>query len=120
MRVQVIQRKGHAALVQWVAQDGALRRATVPVQAVTGDEADEADLEMGIGYGVPWEELLRGPQVTAARVGEMLRLYGIWTKADLRARPNVALAALQAAYAIDLAALMQAAERYEKERSDVR
>ncbi len=118
MRVRVLQRKGHAALVEWQDEAGCLRRATVPARVLQGDEAEAGDLEMGIVYGLPWEELLGAPRVTPERIAAELRRHGIWTRADLRARPNVALAALQSAYGLDLAALMRAAEAYEKENEN--
>ncbi len=115
MKVKVIQRKGHAALVEWLDGAGSLRRATVPLEAVVNDEVDESDLDMGIEYGLPWAELVT-LRVTPERIERELRKHGIWTHADLRARPNVAAAALQAAYAVNLTALRQAAERLEKEK----
>lgn len=42
-----------------------------------------------------------------------LRAAGIWTLADLRAHPKAAYGALQAAYGLDFAALIRAAETYQ-------
>lgn len=113
MRVRVISRKGGAVLVEWASPDG-LKRVVVPAGSLRDDEVSEEELALGIEYGLPWEELL-SLEVTPEAIAAELRRRGIWTLADLRAKPNTAVAALQAAYGVGLAALMQAAERFEKE-----
>ena len=108
MRVRVVQYDGQAALVEYRHND-VLERRIVPRDAVRGDEADLDQLDLGIEYGLPWQELW-SPEVTPGAVANALRQRGIWTLADLRREPGKAIAALQATYRLDLAALLAAAE----------
>ncbi len=112
--VKVLQQRGQAALVEYLDPAGTLHRVTIPASEIHDNEVAGVTLAMGIEYGLPWEELLT-LRVTPALVARELRRRGIWTQLDLRSRPDIALAALQAAYGIDLAALRIAAERYAKE-----
>lgn len=114
MQVRVVRRDHQASLVEWIDGEG-LHRATVPTAELADNEVSQETLDMGIQYGLPWEGLLR-IRVTPEAIAHELRRRGIWTSADLAARPMVALAALQAAYGIDLAALRAAAERHDKEQ----
>lgn len=91
-----------------------MRRAWVPTSEVREGHADLATLDAGISEGLPWEELLT-LRVTPERVAAELRRRGIWTAGDLRRNPNAAIAALQAAYALDVQTLLAAAEKHEQE-----
>lgn len=112
--VKVVGDSGQAVTVEWLAGQE-IRRATVPRGSIVDGAVDEDTLELGIPYGLPWEELcvLR---VTPERIAANLRRRGIWTAADLRKDPNGALTAIRDAYGVDLAALRIAAEQYDKER----
>lgn len=105
--VSVIVATGETALVEWADKAGLLRRAYVPASEVQGDQVSSDTLDAGIRYGVDFEEILK-PQVTAIRVAQELRRRGIWTAADVFEQPNVVIAALQAAYGLDLGALQSA------------
>jgi len=114
MRVKLVSRKGQAALVEYL-EGGALRRCVVPLSLLSDDEVAPEALERGLPYGLPWEELLR-LATTPEAVAQELRRRGIWTLADLRACPQAAVGALQSCYGVDRAALLRAAEHFDKER----
>jgi hypothetical protein len=111
--VSLVGRYGPSVLVEWVI-DGRSKRAVIPAQAIAHDgTADRAELDLGVPYGLPWESLVT-PTVTADTVAECLRRAGIWTAADLNAKPQAALGALQAAYMVDLGALLTAASNHKE------
>ena len=107
--VRVVQKKGMAALVEWLDANGT-HRATIPVKAIRDNKVAKDELDYGIPYGEPWEDLIV-LAATPAVIAEQLRKVGIWTYEDLLSRPNQALGAIQAAYGFDLAALLKAANQ---------
>jgi len=111
IKIRVIRQRGQAALVEWVDNEGA-HRATIPASAIHKGHAAKDELEYGIPYGAPWEELIT-LTATPATIAAELRRRGIWTKEDLLSQPKVAVAAIQAAYGFDLAALIKAARQHE-------
>jgi len=106
VRVKIVQQKGQAALVEWIAENGA-HRATIPTSAIIKGQVASDELEYGIPYGEPWEELIT-ISATSASIAAELRKCGIWTRDDLEARPQQALSAIQAAYGAGLADLLRA------------
>jgi len=106
VKVKIIQRKGQATLVQWIAEGGA-HRATIPADTIIKGQVASDELEYGIVYGEPWEELIT-VSATPESIAAELRRCGIWTKEDLEARPTQALSAIQAAYGVGLADLLRA------------
>ena len=106
VKVKVIQQKGQAALVEWIAEDGA-HRATIPTSTIVKGQVASDELDFGIPYGEPWEELVI-VSATPETIAAELRRCGIWTKEDLEARPTQALSAIQAAYGFGLADLLRA------------
>jgi len=111
VKVSVIRQRGQAALVEWVDSEGA-HRATIPASAIHKGHASQDELEYGIPYGAPWEDLI-ALAATPDTIAAELRRRGIWTKEDLFSQPNVAVGAIQAAYGFDLAALIKAARQHE-------
>lgn len=109
MQVTVVRIDGQAALIEY-RHNGVPERRIIPRAVLDGASVDPETVELGIAYGEPWEELWT-PEVTPAAIATALRQQGIWTLADLRREPGRAIAALQAAYRLDLAALMAAAGR---------
>ena len=106
VKVKVVQRKGQAALVEWIAGDGA-HRATIPLATIHKGQVAQDELEYGIPYGEPWEELIT-IGATPESIAAELRRCGIWTREDLETRPNQALGAIQAVYGCGLADLLRA------------
>ena len=106
VKVKIIQRKGQAALAQWIAEDG-VHRATIPANTIIKGQVSEDELSYGIVYGEPWEELIT-LSATPESIAAELRRCGIWTREDLEARPNQALSAIQSAYGVGLADLLRA------------
>lgn len=119
--VQVARRKNGLLLVEW-QDDGLPKRAWVTQEMVVQDHGDTADVDepnAGIPYGVEFWRLLQPEKVTAKDLDKELKRRGIWTVADLRANPNVALSAIATVYGINLSALLQAADKYEKDLTEV-
>lgn len=100
----VVRRKGLAVLVQWLDDDGKLRRGKLPPDVVRDGEVDEDQLAMALPYGEPWEELIE-LSTTAEDVADELRRRGVWTLEDLAADPGAAQAAFMQAYSRDLTKL---------------
>lgn len=118
--VQLVRHSGQAALVEF-ADVGKAVRVTLPEDLLEGDgagcTADPADLAAGVPYGLPWEKATTG-RVTPEKIAGALRNAGIWTAEDLKRQPWAAVGALQAAYGVDLAALMAFAAKSGKETDD--
>jgi len=107
--VKIIDVVGKSALIE---RD--LQRVYVPIEEVVDGQVEEEVWKAGISFGVPWEEVIQC-RVTPALIGRELRRRGIWTTEDVARQPNRVIAALQAAYAVDLAALMRVAQEVQHE-----
>lgn len=107
-RVRVVEQRGPAVVVEYA---GGQKRAVVPAESLVDGCVSTETLDFGIPYGLPWEQLLQ-PAVTPETLAAALRAAGIWTLADIEHNPNAVLGALQAAYGVDLGALLQAARTY--------
>ncbi len=94
-----------SALVEWV-RDGVPKRGYIPTGALLNEQVSEDTLSSAIPYGLPWEELAF-PSPTGAQVAVALRNAGIWTQADLFARPAAAIGALQSIFALHLGSLIE-------------
>lgn len=115
MQITLIRKDQKAALVEYL-DNGSLKRVIIPAEAVTGNEVDEAILAAGMAYGDPWEDLLdswRMEQPEAFVESELvktiannLRNAGVWTVEDAKSNPRKVVAALQAAYRIDLSTIV--------------
>ena len=111
--VRIIRDNGPAALVEW-GEPHDLRRAYVPKEVIRDLRAPAGELEAGASYGVRWEEFA---VVTATpdRIGQELRLRGIWTIHDFETRLAEAQSAFFAAYGADFGALLRAARKHEEQ-----
>lgn len=115
-KVQILQGHNDLALIQWEDAEGIRRRNWVAqdkLQNITGRNAEVENPSSGFPYGVDFWRLVKlkaDPKVLDTE----LKNRGIWTAADVRARPNEVISALMATYGIDLSALLQALEEYEK------
>jgi hypothetical protein len=82
VQVRVAERKGQSVLVEWL--DGKdRRRVFVPANKVEGDKVEDAVLDAGIPYGVPWREFVDMSGITPEMVERELRRRGVWTAADM-------------------------------------
>jgi hypothetical protein len=113
MKVTVISRKNAAALIEYVIDDMP-HRGIVPTATVNGDEVADDVIPLAIPYGVPWSEILT-PRVTADDIQRELRRRGIWTANDAQNKPNEVIAAASAAYGLDVAAILRAANTIARE-----
>lgn len=113
--VKLIRRQNQAALVEWVDEDGRTQRCVIPAEMIQDGQAADDTLAAGTPYGLPWGELIT-LSATAVDVEAELHRANIWTGDDLRSNTVGAVAALQRVYGVDLAALLQAATRFEKDR----
>lgn len=111
MKVRVINRKGHRAVV--VYHDQGLQAVIVPAEAVKGNKCDDEALMAGIPYGLPWAEIIGEMRALPEEIEQALYRRGIWTREDLRADPMRAAAALMAAYGLDVQELNRRAIEYE-------
>jgi len=100
--VKTISIQGKSALVEW---DGGARRGFVPVSAIRDGAVSSTTLSDSIPFGVDWARARLASGDLGARLAIQLHSHGIWTKEDLFHNQRGALAALQAAYSVDLSAL---------------
>ena len=115
--VQIVGSDNDLVLVQWTNSHDVPQRSWVPRTSLirqAGLVADVKNPEQGIPYGVEVWRLI-SMKATAKDFDRELKNRGIWTIADLRARPNEVMGALVAVYGVDLGTLYQALSRYEKE-----
>lgn len=115
--VQIIQSNNDLVLVEWTNEHGILQRSWVEQSALVdaaGRTAKVEDPGQGVPYGVEFWRIVK-LSLSSKDLDRELKQRGIWTLADLRTRPNEVLGALVAAHGVDLAAVFQAADRYEKE-----
>lgn len=113
---KIIQRKNNITLVEWI--DGQTpRRAWITPDMIVSESGTEATIdhpEAGIPYGVDFSRMVV-LSTTPEDIDREFKRRGIWTIADLRAKSNEAVGAIQAAYRIDLGRVLQAAKLYEDE-----
>lgn len=114
-KVTVIRNKDGKSLVEWTYGQK-LHRSWVPSDDVRteGGESRVERPSAGVPYGHNFTKSLTF-SVTPDAIDAELKRRGIWTIEDLRARPNSALGALQTVYGVDMAALFQAADKFEAE-----
>jgi len=108
-KVDVISKKGAAALIQWV-EDGHTHRATVAeTELMDNNEISVEACEQGITYGVPWGELLPIFTVDGKTLENALHDQGIWTYADFFDKPAETMGALHSAFGLTYSRLAQIA-----------
>jgi hypothetical protein len=105
--VRVIESRGESALVEWVAEDGALKRAYVPT---AHGFYDADDLEAGVPYGDPWEDLVDDVVVMGQDVAAALRRGGFWTAEDVERDPRRAQGVVNRLVAPNVAVMAKAAK----------
>lgn len=115
--VQILQVQNDLVLIQWEDADRIPQRTWVRqshLSNVSGQTAEVEDPRNGFPYGVEFWRLVE-MKATSKDFDRELKQRGIWTIADVRARPNEVIGALVATYGVDLSALLQALDKYEKE-----
>jgi hypothetical protein len=104
--VKVVRRDGYSALIEWRDQNKDLHRGFLPFDAVVdGEFCAQSELDMAISYGELWEKVEL--KASSEQLAQNLRNVGIWTKEDLRARPQEATGAIMATYGVDFAQLLK-------------
>lgn len=114
--VQIIGSKNGLVLVQWTNSDNALQRSWISRESLyqKGEKVTARNPEQGVPYGVEVWRLIE-MKASPKDFDRELKNRGIWTVADLRARPQEVLGALVAAYGVDLGTFYQALGKYEKD-----
>ena len=108
--VAIIAATATACTVQWFEGE-VEHRCTLPAYLVNGPTLPLTMLQQGVPYGIPWAQVLK-ITLTPQAVELALHRAGLWTLADVQARPQVALSALQAAVGLDLGSLLETAAAY--------
>ena len=112
-KTKIIQRKNGVLLVEWMYS----RAWVTPDMIVSQDDeiAHVINPSAGIPYGVDFAQIINeiGMEASPENIDREFKRRGIWTIADLRARPQEAVSAIQAAYRMDLGRVLQAAKAYE-------
>jgi hypothetical protein len=112
--IQVVEQRGQSALVEW-PQEGDLRRAYVPVDAISNAKCDEDVLNAGLPYGVPWEDLIDASGLMPEAIGKELRRLGFWTAVDIEKSIQGTQRAINKATGLTPASLHTLAKQYETE-----
>ena len=115
VEVKIVLRKNNIYLVEWT-ESGNPNRAWVTPDMVVSETSETAIVNnpsAGIPYGANFAEMIT-LFATPEDVDREFKRRGIWTIADLRAKPQDALAAIQSVYRVDLARVLQAAKMYEE------
>lgn len=94
--MQEIKREGKTKVVQ---DPTTAERVILPI--------GEDDPQLGIPYGLPWEDICQHPAMPDA-----LRRAGIYTYDDLKAKPNEVAGVIAAVYGQDYHLLLIAARQF--------
>lgn len=103
-----IKKDGKSQLIEYVEADE-LKRVILPL--------NESDVALGIPYGFPFAEALKGKvcEGIAERLETELHKAGIWTPNDIIKNPGKAQGAVLSAYGVDYAILLQLARKYKED-----
>jgi hypothetical protein len=101
--MKTIKTKGKVAVVEHGGE-----RRIVPIE----EKDNLAAFAVGMPWGIPWEAVELS--ASSEDLAERLRQRGIWTVEDLKNDTRGAMAALQAAYGVDVSKLFQFAAKYEE------
>jgi len=100
--VNVIRKKGQAAVVEVEFEDGS---DWVVVPSHSLDESggktyvSEEEIELAIPYGIPWDSLISNVTIRGEVIAKELKKMGIRTKEDFNSKPNEVRGALFATLA---------------------
>lgn len=108
--VRVVQSRGKSAVVEWVDKKKAFRKI-VPVKDVDKGKIDKDILDKSPDYGVPWAKEV-DPKASPEDIENCLHNAGVWTSEDALTKPGAIIGALNAAYKVDLVAILKAAKKY--------
>jgi len=112
VKVVVIKAYKDTALVE-LTEAGELVRYIVPLASLTDKGILPSDLELGIKYGIPWEQELK-LDATVKKLASNLRKAGLWTAEDIIGNYNLVAGVLQATYGVDLGEISRIAYTYRK------
>ncbi len=112
--VRLVEKRGSSGVFEWM--DGeTLRRVILPLEAFVDGAIESETLALGVPYGLDWGKLITF-HATPELLTEALHRAGIWTPEDLITYQQAAYGCLQSVYGLDLASLIQTADRARKER----
>jgi hypothetical protein len=112
MKIKLVSKQGHAALIEWTDATGGLHRSIVPVEAITEGRIGLAELDYAIHQdGIDLVAALGKDEITisAQKLQNELRRAGVWTKEDYLAKPTIIFGVLQRLYGVDVATLQNIA-----------
>lgn len=114
--VQTFASKNGLTLVEWQDESGSPQRNWVKNKSleVTPEGTLAVDPGAGVPYGFDFARMIK-LKATPQMVADELRRVGIWTLEDLRSRTAEVTNAFRAAYGVDTAQLLQAAEAWEND-----
>ena len=78
-----------------------------------GEEVPESALQKAVMYGLPYERILTSISITSSEMANEFRKRGLWTSADIKARPQEVSAALIACAHASSAKIQTAVRDYE-------
>lgn len=113
---KVISDNGQTTLIEATTPNRGTIRVYIPADTLRGEYIDEFDVESGIEYGLPWEDILAQtiPPDKAAKLARLLRDDGIFTAADVAKDLNKIAAILQRLWRMDASNIRILAEQYGK------
>lgn len=111
-------KKAGMMLIQW-EEDNTLHRSWVTSEQVVENPDGRfyaVDPHVGVPYGFDFTKLVT-LKTTAKVLDREIKRREIWTLEDLRANPAALVSAIQAAYGVTRATILQKAEEYAKQLS---
>lgn len=106
LEIKVLRQDNNVTLVNY--KDKAV---IIPVSVVDDNfTVDEVDLEAGIEYGVNWADAFSEDGIGARIASELYRV-GLFTAQDVLSRPNAVQGAIQSAYGVDMARVLDYARK---------
>jgi len=112
VKVTVIKGYAETALVE-LTEAGELVRYIVPLASLTDKGILPGDLELGIKYGIQWEQELK-LDATVEKFARNMHKAGLWTAEDVIGNYNLVAGVLQATYGVDLGEISRIAYTYHK------
>jgi len=113
MIVIVKSREKKAVVVEYLDDNSVKQRCIIPEESLgDGNVVRDELLSASIPYGVDWEFHLEGVvgNVTSASIAEEFHKVGLWTAEDIMKNPGKVQGALQSAYGLDYAGVINIAK----------
>jgi len=108
---KLIANQGENGLIE-VLRGGETTRCILPMVMLRGKDVSDAEIDLGIPFGLPFSQFLQANPFIPEIVEVKLHNAGIWTLDDLRQNAQKAVRIIQSVYHIELASIIKSAEDF--------